>query len=63
VNVLQEEKASVLRENMRLQDRLSQFEGSEDPDTRTIHRHQETRRQLDALRDEVFKLETCKILY
>jgi len=63
VTVLQEEKASVLLENLRLHDRLSEFEGLEEPGTGTIHRYKETRKQLDALKEEVFKVETCKILY
>ena len=63
MTVLQEEKASVLLENLRLHDRLSEFEGLEEPGTGTIHRYKETRKQLDALKEEVFKVETCKILY
>ena len=50
----------MLLENMRLQDRLSEIE---DPGIGTIHRYKETRKQLDALKEEVFKVETCKILY
>jgi regulator of replication initiation timing len=63
VTVLQEEKASVLLENLRLQDRLSEFEALEVPGTGTIHRYKETRKELDALKEEIFKVETCKILY
>ena len=63
MTVLQEEKASLQLENLRLQDRLSQFEGLEEPGTGTIHRYKETRKQLDALKEEMFKVETCKILY
>jgi len=63
VTVLQEEKVSLQRENLRLQDRLSQFEGLEEPGTGTIHRYRETRKQLDVLKEEMFKVETCKILY
>jgi protein HOOK3 len=62
VTVLQEEKASVFLENRRLQDRLSEFEALEDPSTGTIQRYKETRKQLDALKEEMFKVETCKIL-
>lgn len=60
VTVLQEEKASVLLENTRLQDRLSEFEGLEDPGTGTVHRYKETRKQLEALKEEVFKVETSR---
>jgi protein HOOK3 len=60
--VLQEEKASVLLENHRLQERLYEFETLEDPGTGTVHRYKETRKQLDALKEEMFKIETCKIL-
>lgn len=60
--MLQEEKASVLLENHRLQERLYEFETLEDPGTGTVHRYKETRKQLDALKEEMFKIETCKIL-
>lgn len=60
VTVLQEEKASLQLENLRLQDRLSQFEGLEEPGTGTIHRYKETRKQLDALKEEMFKVETSR---
>lgn len=60
VTALQEERTSVLLENRRLQDRLSQFEGSEDPGTGTIHRYKEIRRQLDALKEELFRVETSR---
>jgi hypothetical protein len=63
VTVLQEEKASVLLENLRFQDRLSEFEGFEDFGTSTSHRYKELRKQLDAVKEEMFKVETCKILY
>jgi hypothetical protein len=59
--VLQEEKASVVLENLKLQDRLRQFEALEDPGTGTIHRYKETRKQLDALKEKMFRIETCKI--
>jgi hypothetical protein len=48
-------------ENLKLQDRLRQFETLEDPGTGIIHRYKETRKQLDALRDKMFTVETCKI--
>jgi hypothetical protein len=51
----------VVLENAKLQDRLRQFETLEDPATGTIHRYKETRKQLDALKDELFRIETCKI--
>jgi len=60
VTVLQEEKVSLQRENLRLQDRLSQFEGLEEPGTGTIHRYRETRKQLDVLKEEMFKVETSR---
>jgi len=60
VTVLQEEKASLQLENLRLQDRLSQFEGLEEPGIGTIHRYKETRKQLDALKEEMFKVETSR---
>lgn len=51
----------MVLENLKLQDRLRQFEALEDPGTGTIHRYKETRKQLDALKEEVFRIETCKI--
>jgi protein HOOK3 len=59
--VLQEEKASVVIENVKLQERLRQFETLEDPGSGAIHRYKEVRKQLDAAKDEMFRLETCKI--
>jgi hypothetical protein len=53
----------MLLENQRLQDRLFEFEGLEGPGTGTIQRYKETRKQLDALKEEMFKVETCKLLY
>ncbi|XP_069694315.1 protein Hook homolog 3-like [Periplaneta americana] len=60
VTVLQEEKASVVLENQRLQDRLRELEVLEGPGTGTIHRYKETRKQLDALKEEMFKIETSR---
>ncbi|KDR07771.1 Hook-like protein 3 [Zootermopsis nevadensis] len=60
VTVLQEEKASVVLENQRLQERLYVFETLEDPGTGTVHRYKETRKQLDALKEEMFKVETTR---
>jgi hypothetical protein len=59
--VLQEEKASVMLENVKLQERLRQFETLEEPGTGAIHRYKEARKQLDAAKDEMFRMETCKI--
>jgi protein HOOK3 len=59
--VLQEEKASVVLENKKLQERLRQYETSGDPGTGAIHRYKEARKQLDAAKDEIFRMETCKI--
>jgi hypothetical protein len=33
----------------------------EDPGAGTIHRYKETRKQLDALKEKMFRIETCKI--
>ncbi|PNF37389.1 Hook-like protein 3 [Cryptotermes secundus] len=60
VTVLQEEKASVVLENLKLQDRLRQFEALEDPGTSTIHRYKETRKQLDACKEKIFRIETSR---
>jgi hypothetical protein len=50
----------MLLENVKLQDRLRQFEALEDPGAGTIHRYKETRKQLDALKEKMFRIETCK---
>ncbi|PSN52024.1 Protein Hook 3 [Blattella germanica] len=60
VTLLQEEKTSVFLENRRLQERLKEFETSEDPGTGTVHRYKETRKQLDILKEEMFKIETSR---
>ena len=62
VALLHEEKASVLLENRRLQERLKEFETLEDPGSGSIHRYKETRKQLDTLKEEMFKIETCKYI-
>jgi hypothetical protein len=59
--VLQEEKASIVLENVKLQERLHKFETSENLDTDAIHRYNEARKQLDAAKCEMFTMETCKI--
>ncbi|KAJ9584697.1 hypothetical protein L9F63_020958, partial [Diploptera punctata] len=60
VTLLQEEKASVLQENRRLQERLKEFETLEDPGSGSVHRYKETRKQLDTLKEEMFKIETSR---
>jgi hypothetical protein len=63
VTVLKEEKDSMLLKNQSVQDRLFEFEGLEGPGTGSIHRYNETLKQLDALKKEMFEVETCKLLY
>lgn len=50
---------SILSENKQLQDRLKEFETMDDSLTRSGHRYKETRRQMDTLKEELFKVETC----
>ncbi|XP_066996837.1 protein Hook homolog 3 [Anabrus simplex] len=60
VTLLQEEKGSVLLENKRLQERLREFENLEDPASGTGHRYKELRKQVDVLKEELFKIETSR---
>lgn len=58
-SALQEEKASLLHENRRAQDRLRQLE-AEEANVGSGSRVQELRRQLDAVKEELYKVETSK---
>ncbi|XP_049781741.1 protein Hook homolog 3-like [Schistocerca cancellata] len=60
VTLLQEEKASVLNENKRLHERLREFEMLEGPMAASGHKCKELRKQVDALKEEIFKLETSR---
>ena len=59
MTLLQEEKMSILSENKQLQDRLREFETMDDSLSGSGHRYKETRRQMDTLKEELFKVETC----
>ncbi|GLG93634.1 Uncharacterized protein GBIM_00989 [Gryllus bimaculatus] len=59
VTLLQEEKGSVLMENKRLHERLKEFENLDDP-SGTGHRYKELRKQVDVLKEELFKMETSQ---
>jgi len=58
VTLLQEEKAAIVTENQRLQERLRAFEMMEDSGSGGS-RQLELRRQLDTLKEEMFKVETA----
>lgn len=59
VTLLQEEKSSVLMENKRLQERLKEFENLDGP-SGSAHRYKELRKQVDVLKEELFKVETSR---
>ncbi|KAK3913406.1 Protein Hook-like protein 3 [Frankliniella fusca] len=58
-SILQEEKASLLHENRRAQERLRQLE-AEEASVGSGNRLQELRRQLDSLKEELYKVETSR---
>uniref|UniRef100_A0A2R5L4R5 Protein hook n=1 Tax=Ornithodoros turicata TaxID=34597 RepID=A0A2R5L4R5_9ACAR len=64
VTMLQEEKASLLHENGKLQEKLCHLENTEDPSSLAAgNRFQPSQQKLDALQAEVFKLETARDEY
>ncbi|KAK7100589.1 hypothetical protein V1264_023512 [Littorina saxatilis] len=60
VTSLQEEKTSVSAENDRLQERLQQSENVDDPSTPAGKRFSQYQQQMEALQEELFKLESGK---
>ncbi|XP_015599501.1 protein Hook homolog 3 [Cephus cinctus] len=58
LSLLQEEKASLMVENKKLQDRLEEFENPED--TGSSLKYSGLRKQVEALKDEMFKMETSR---
>lgn len=57
LSLLQEEKAALMTENKKLQERLDEFEN---PESCSIFRHSGLRKQVEALKDELFKVETSR---
>ncbi|KAJ8885571.1 hypothetical protein PR048_011769 [Dryococelus australis] len=58
VTLLQEEKTILHMENVKLQDKLKEFETLEDSSVGSGHRYKEMRKQNDTLKEEMFKIET-----
>ncbi|XP_066595335.1 protein Hook homolog 3 isoform X2 [Prorops nasuta] len=59
LTLLQEEKAALILENKKLQERLDEFENPED--SGSILKYQNSfRKQVEALKDELFKMETSR---
>ncbi|XP_035721537.1 protein Hook homolog 3-like [Vespa mandarinia] len=58
LSLLQEEKVGLIAENKKLQERLDEFENPED--SGSILKYSSLRKQVEALKDEVFKLETSR---
>ncbi|XP_034234433.1 protein Hook homolog 3 [Thrips palmi] len=58
-SLLQEEKASILQENRRVQERLRQLE-AEEANIGSGNRLQELRKQLDSVKEELYKVETAR---
>lgn len=58
LSLLQEEKTGLIAENKKLQERLDEFENPEEPDS--IVRYSGLRKQVDGLKDELFKMETSR---
>ncbi|KAL0133742.1 hypothetical protein PUN28_001009 [Cardiocondyla obscurior] len=58
LSLLQEEKAALIIENKKLQERLDEFENPEE--SGSIHKYSGLRKQMDALKDELFKMETTR---
>lgn len=56
--LLQEEKATLAVENKKLQDRLDEFENPEE--SGSILKYSGLRKQVEALKDELFKVETSR---
>lgn len=58
LSLLQEEKASLIAETKKLQDRLDEFENPEDSGSSL--KYSGLRKQLEAIKDEMFKMETSR---
>ncbi|OAD59735.1 Protein Hook like protein [Eufriesea mexicana] len=58
LSLLQEEKAALVIENKKLQERLDEFENSEEHGT--ISKYSSLRKQVESLKDELFKVETSR---
>ncbi|XP_071861083.1 hook microtubule tethering protein isoform X1 [Bombus fervidus] len=58
LSLLQEEKAALVTENKKLQERLDEFENPEE--SGSILRYSGLRKQVEALKDELFKVETSR---
>ncbi|XP_076751094.1 hook microtubule tethering protein [Xylocopa sonorina] len=58
LSLLQEEKAALVTENKKLQERLDEFENPEE--TGSILKYSGLRKQVEALKDELFKVETSR---
>ncbi|XP_029040719.1 protein Hook homolog 3 [Osmia bicornis bicornis] len=58
LSLLQEEKAALVAENKKLQERLDEFENPEE--TGSILKYSGLRKQVEALKDELFKVETSR---
>lgn len=58
LSLLQEEKTGLIAENKKLQERLDEFENPED--SGSILKYSGLRKQVEALKDELFKMETSR---
>ncbi|XP_020294419.1 protein Hook homolog 3 [Pseudomyrmex gracilis] len=58
LSLLQEEKAALIAENKKLQERLDEFENPEE--SSSILKYSGLRRQVEALKEELFKTETSR---
>ncbi|XP_012234384.1 protein Hook homolog 3 [Linepithema humile] len=58
LSLLQEEKTALIAENKKLQERLDEFENPED--SGSILKYSGLRKQVEALKDELFKMETSR---
>jgi protein HOOK3 len=60
LSLLQEERTTLQVENKKLQERLEEFENPEDSGTTSSLKYSGLRKQVEALKDEMFKLETSR---
>jgi len=58
LSLLQEEKTALIAENKKLQERLDEFENPEE--SGSILKYSGLRKQVEALKDELFKMETSR---
>ncbi|XP_077261467.1 hook microtubule tethering protein [Temnothorax americanus] len=58
LSLLQEEKAALITENKKLQERLDEFENPEE--SGSILKYSGLRKQVEELKDELFKMETSR---